>query len=334
MPAVIETAFADPKPGYDILELVTAQLHGARGVFLGEEHDQYLARDFLITHLAELKQAGVTTIYFEASDTWVSAARTHGIECLMAKDLDKLRTTNIDVAQQIEAVRKTGAEALFAGVQQNMSVHNRTYMQQLLKAAQAEGIAVIGHDTVGNGYARLSTRGILDHIDQRDQNSAHIVNSSAPAAPLNKFIILAGSDHSRRAASYVLPDQSTIRLGDGLPERLGIPSIDFTAIDNLNMHESLLAKGDAISKMLETRPYITTPVTDTSADFAVIHRNGFALLGEDAHQLPTGYNVAFTLFDEPVCRYQVTDDAVVLPPAGVENIIRTITAERTMQKMR
>lgn len=317
-----------PKPGTDILALVSRQLANHRGVFLGEQHDQFLARDFLISHMDALRKAGVTTIYFETRDPLVKATKTHGTACIMAQDLDRLAIKNPEIAKQIEDVKRTGAEALFAKVEPDQIVRNRTFMEQLVRIAHASGIEVIGHDTIGDAFYQLPARDALKYIDQRDINSAHIVNSSAPKAPLDKFIILAGSDHSRGAASYTMPDRSSITLSEGLPERLDIPSIDFTTFENLTMHESLLPERENLAMTLERKPYTFRTLNDTSADFAVVHRSGAALLAEGHHQLPEGYNVAFALFNEPDCRYHVEDENAILPPASIENIIRNIHAGR------
>lgn len=311
------------KPGADIMALVANQLKNNRGVFLGESHDEHMARDFLLLHLEELKETGVTTIYFEMPHPAVEAVIEHGIECLTARDINILLDKNDAQAEKIREILKNN-NSLRLKQETNQSVINKEFISDLVTAAQKHGIRVLGHDAIGNGYDNLDELDTLRNIDARDAKSTLIINNTQDDG---KFIVLGGSSHSRSANTYDLGEGESITLGNGLPERLNIPSIDFTRINDIEHHEGLLPKRAAINKTLTKAHYRIETPNDGTATNVVIHRDGANLDGR-ANIYSEYIDVPKALLNESLCKYDPQNESIILPPARIDEIIRGINALR------
>ena len=183
---------------------VTAALANHRGLFIGETHNDLLAAYFTISHMRELKEAGVTTVYVEYNALKARAAQ--GGERCRAEFMGPSST---DAGQEADS--------------------QRIGMQMVIEAATLAGMRVIGHDPLtSNSWQwdkidadpsllhRLATNGSA--IDRRDDYAAEIINRTYDGG---KFIVYGGLLHSGNEVA----DRPSKK---GLSERLKIPSIDFT----------------------------------------------------------------------------------------------------------
>ncbi|MCI5048828.1 MAG: ChaN family lipoprotein [Rickettsiales bacterium] len=204
-----------------VFNTVSDQLKTNEGVFLGETHTNSLVPDFLITHMKELKAQGVTTIYMEM-DHALLAAKSLGKECKSSYMGDDSVVP--------EEVRKANANP-------DSKWNRENDYGDVIRAARAAGIRVIGtnYDHKTNSvYAATVTvddKGELiptelgikksndaEAMDKRDAFATEVVKATRDGG---KYVIYGGQVHSRAKGAFAqLPSE-------GLPERLGIPSIDF-----------------------------------------------------------------------------------------------------------
>lgn len=187
-----------------VTKAVTNGLAHNRGVFIGESHDDRLAAYFMVSHMAELKKAGVTTLYVEYNALKARAAQG-GQEC----------------REEFMGPSKTKA-----GEEGRQMVSG---MQEVIRAATLAGLRVIGHDPLtGNSWQwdrtdadpKLAEKLMIGGkaIDSRDDYAAQLINRTYDG---KKFIVYGGLSHSGNESK----DRPS---GKGLSERLGIPSIDFS----------------------------------------------------------------------------------------------------------
>jgi hypothetical protein len=207
------------EPGADIFEILARELRQHEGVFIGETHQQPFPSLFLASYMQELRTLGVTTIYIELPH-----------ECLMA-------------------LRDGGAFGLARQRYDDSMMVTAAYMEEwnlVTAAARLNGMRVIGYDPVN---ARRSPGDVTDAavMEFRDRQGARVIQQTRDEG---RYIILGGSAHSRdEGANPAIPAM-------GLPERLGIPAIDFVPTS-------------------DTRGYRILRNTDGLADYTVQHERRY-----------------------------------------------------------
>lgn len=212
------------EPGSDILAIVRRELNRHEGVFIGETHEQPFAAYFLTANMRTLREAGVTTLYIELPHESLIALRDNGVTGLMIEEY----------GQDVYSLTPSNSYM--------------TAWSTLIEAAELNGIRIIGYDPVnrraaGNSVA-LRTAAAME---QRDSGGASIISATHNNG---SYIILGGSYHSRIAGSEAQNPSA------GLPERLGIASIDFIPTE---MQEN----------------YRIARVNDGTATYAVMHRPNY-----------------------------------------------------------
>ena len=171
---------------------VRASLKSHQGIFFGESHEESAARSYILTQLPALRAQGVSTLYLEMPDNIIAAYLAGGEE---------------------KVAKITGKPARSFD---EMPPTQRLYRAMILEAVQL-GMRVIGHDARtddGLGSEVASNSGLM----QRDRLSAEVIQRTQDGG---RYIVLGGLEHSRSAthdADLPMP---------GLPEQLGIPSVDF-----------------------------------------------------------------------------------------------------------
>lgn len=173
-------------------------LSSNEGVFIGEKHDEKAAADFLITHMADLKAIGVTTLYLE-QDHQRLASSVVSLDCRESYSgvtAGPIRSEIIDEALK-HGIRVIGAD----------------------KMLETKDVVTALIDT--NGAPKALGDEFLyspEAVEARDAYSAALISETRDGG---KYVVLGGAMHSREA------NADPVYRSAGLDTRLGIPSIDF-----------------------------------------------------------------------------------------------------------
>jgi hypothetical protein len=343
-----------------ILELIRLEFQDYPGIFIGEDHTEHAARDFILSHLQELKKLGVTTIYMEAPYTAIEAVyageafskeaakRTGkplpagGLTCLnVASALNDIKKDST-LQRQLETIpikkdyTLTREVSFGKGVYEtaNTGYENLIFLEALVKKADELGIQVIGHDIRG----RVSYAGTYETIKEeriiRDIGGAERIKATAPKN--GKYIIIGGSDHSQEPTTIIIDKNNRIKIDAGLPYLLKIGSIDFTPLTSASIHRDLTNDLDHVSKEVNSKGWALYTLEDGTADYAVIHAPGLRLANPIQSELPAKtvedelmveYKIPKALLNNPICQ-NPDEQYDIIPPARRAEIIRTINAKQ------
>ena len=205
-----------------------------QGLFIGERHDMEMAPEFLITHMADFKAQGVTTLYIEEDPQYISSHLLgNGCKEEYFGEMT-LKPTNyrhgrevgyLDVIEEAarHGIRVIGSERIYAT---GPSIDARNQIN--------EAGFLVANDT-GNQLLHSP-----EAMENRDIFSAQLVLATRDGG---KYIYYGGLNHSRNAG--VDPHAPSA----GVTELLGIPSIDFVAEEPFTkvLGPNLLAENDSVA---------------------------------------------------------------------------------------
>lgn len=275
------------KPTPDIIQLAQNSLKRMGGVFIGEEHEQAFARQFLIEHMPELAASGVRTLYLEHTQATIDALRHGGVDCLLYTQPDERIAPYLPSPTHVAATQNTR--------------DSYARMAALIEAADRAGVRVIGYETFQDGI-HIAAAQTPEGVMRREMLGAKIIHETR-AADSGHYLVLGGGAHSRAAGA--MPDYPA----PGLDMRLGIDSIDFTSRE----HARALHPDLAYSSLHQTldfavlgKNYVAIPA-DATATHIIIHRSGY---GATPHVAPSPQHMSVTVNGSPVMLEvsQISDD--------------------------
>lgn len=318
--------------GADIMVKMTDYLQNSQGLFIGESHDQNIARDFLLSHLNALKDAGVTTIYFEMQHPRIQGIREHGLNCMAAFNVGYATIQDPEQQKALENyVNKQGVTTLPVTLTEFAQNHNNLrFLDTLITEANKHGIAVVGHD-ITTAKSDTDSVDFAARINTRDKASARIIEQTKPADSKEKYLVFGGNEHARKSRSASDEHGNTIALEDGLSAQLRIPALTFRESSDINIDDpDTRARFEAT---IRDRGYLFVNTGDATTT-VVAHRDGFSLSTSPTYprtekaNIDVGYTLPLELFKDPHCRPSASDDHALLSPPQVSEIIRSINTER------
>lgn len=186
----------------DAFDAARTLLATNEGMFIGEHHKEKAAADFLITHMADLKAMGVTTLYLE-NDHQRLASSVVSLDCresYAGVTEGPLRSEIIDEALK-HGIRVIGADK---------ALETKDVVRAL---TDEDGVP----NALGDKYVYSP-----EAVEARDAFAAELVAETRDGG---KYVMLGGALHSREEKAELFYRSA------GLDARLGIPSIDFRSAE-------------------------------------------------------------------------------------------------------